>query len=112
MTESQPFWIAVYDNDGKVVLFRRVESPSARGALTQLTEQMSAGNADYGAWTSGTSPIWLETMPVQPRICGARTWPYTEHNVCVLPPHQAGDHLDDRDRPFDHTGYHRGEVKP
>jgi len=72
MTESQPFWIAVYDNDGKVVLFRRVESPSARGALTQLTEQMSAGNADYGAWTSGTSPIWLETMPVQPHRLSPR----------------------------------------
>jgi len=44
----------------------------------------------------------------QDPICGARVYPYTEHNICVSPPHSSGLHTDDKGRSFDHAEYVRG----
>jgi len=40
-----------------------------------------------------------------PNICGHVVWPYTEANVCLRDPHEAGLHLDKRGREFDATHY-------
>lgn len=44
-------------------------------------------------------------------ICGHRTWPYTENNICVLKPgHSGKKHKDARGREFDHGGYAQGST--
>jgi hypothetical protein len=43
----------------------------------------------------------LEQLAPEQVWCGKRVWPYTENNVCVLPPHKAGRHKDAKDREFD-----------
>lgn len=43
--------------------------------------------------------------PYSDPICGYRVWPYGEHNMCMLAPHQTGRHRDAEGRKFDHSGY-------
>jgi hypothetical protein len=43
----------------------------------------------------------LEQLVPEQVWCGKRTWPYTEHNVCVLKPgHSEPKHKDDQGREF------------
>ena len=42
-------------------------------------------------------------------VCNHIIWPYTEHNICILPKRHDGYHQDDKGRKFGLTKYLPGE---
>lgn len=65
--EIEMYSIAVHNELGGVELFRRVQAHSAGGAVTQLSEQFSMGNADYGM-TTAPAPTTLPAPAFPGRV--------------------------------------------
>lgn len=97
---EKKFTVIVYDDEGRVQLFRQIRGYSAAGVLTQYTEQVSSGNRDYGLDTTDHSQQ-PDFTPAAPPKCGIRCWPYTTHNACVREMNHSPRHKDARGRKFD-----------
>jgi hypothetical protein len=53
--KEQKFTVVVYDEAGKVALFRQVPGYSAFGVISQIEGMRSTGNRDYGLDTTDLS---------------------------------------------------------
>lgn len=75
-TREQKFTVVVYDEDGRVVLFRQVNGYSAFGVLNQIDGMRASGDTQYGVDTTD--------FTAQPDFVAVRSLPYVTTPVRSL----------------------------